>query len=156
MKNLEYFWSFFEKRQKNTRLGHEIIIFWTFLWFDRTKICRKIRGFRIWYQKYTFPSKNTFKTWFFVFVYIFHFEFIFHVSYFRNFYPVVCFDLWFWVKGQMARRHMRIWELGSSGSCRESAAARSSSAAKGAIEAWTLTRRRARGRRILVFSSEFI
>ena len=39
--------------------------------------------------------------------------------------------------------------MGSCGSCRESAAAGRSSAAKGAIEAWTLTRRRARGRRIL-------
>ena len=58
------FWKVFGKNQQNAALGHEIIIFWTFLWFDRTKICRKIRGFRIRYQKYTFPSKNDLKTQF--------------------------------------------------------------------------------------------
>ena len=45
---------------------HEAIICWTFLWLDLTKICRKIRGFRIRYQKYTFPSKNHQKTLFYV------------------------------------------------------------------------------------------
>ena len=33
----------------------------------RPKICKKIWGFRIWYQKYAFPSKNALKTLFLIF-----------------------------------------------------------------------------------------